>query len=305
MPRSHAYSLPVIPPYDGRQILDHLAFRALPGVENGSPDHWARSLRLTDGTPAVIRITVDPAAPALHVTLTLPDGTGPTALAESPRIAAVNEAVSRVFDTTTDPRAIRAVLGRDPRLAPLIGRFPGLRIPGLWDPFEAMMRAMLGQQVTVRAARTLGGRLVERCGSDLPEDLRGGGITRLFPTPEAVATAALDAFGMPGRRIAALQALAAHVAEDPACLHPAATLEETSARLCTLPGIGPWTAHYVALRYHRFADAFPAADIGLLRAMAEDGVRPTPAALTTRAERWRPWRAYAAQLLWTSDAGSL
>ncbi|GAB3118671.1 DNA-3-methyladenine glycosylase family protein [Novispirillum itersonii] len=298
MSRTLSYTLPVPAPYDGPQILGHLAFRALPGVEKGSADHWCRSLRLPDGSPAVITVRFDPLAPALRITLTgtaLPDG------AEQ----AVTDAVSRVFDTATDPRTIRAVLGRDPRLAPLIDRFPGLRIPGLWDPFEAVMRAMLGQQVTVRAARTLGGRLVERCGDDLPEDLHCGSITRLFPTPAAVATATLESFGMPGRRIAALQALAARVADDPACLHPAPTLEETSARLCALPGIGPWTAHYVALRYHRFADAFPAADIGLLRAMEDNGARPSPAALTARAEGWRPWRAYAAQLLWTSDAGSL
>ncbi|WP_019646335.1 DNA-3-methyladenine glycosylase family protein [Novispirillum itersonii] len=301
MAQTFHHSLPVIPPYDGPQIIDHLAFRALPAVETVDNGVWQRSLRLPDGAPAVITVGWAAETTALQISLTSADTTPVT----ERDWTAVLGSVSRVFDTATDPRHIRCVLEQDLRLAPLLKRFPGLRIPGLWDPFEAMMRAMLGQQVTVRAARTLGARLVERCGDTLPDALKTDQVTRLFPTPAAVAAADLTAFGMPGRRISALQALAARVAEDPSCLTPAATLDETSDRLCALPGIGPWTAHYVALRYHRFADAFPAADIGLLRAMEEDGVRPTPATLRARAERWRPWRAYAAQLLWTSDAGSL
>src|SRR5204862_5911296 len=122
-----------------------------------------------------------------------------------------------------------------------------------------------------------------------------------FPTPERLATAPIAALGMPRARAATLSALAASAAGDPRLFERARDLEAAIARLRALPGIGEWTAHYVAMRALREPDAFPASDIGLLRAMATDGVRPTPEALAKRAERWRPWRAYAAQHLWTSD----
>lgn len=297
--------LPVHAPFDWGPLLDHLAFRAIPGVEAVRDGVWHRSVRLPEGTPAVVSVaeTTDgvTGGTALRMDLSVLPGTLP----EEAAVSWVEQAVARIFDTATDPNVYRQVLGQDEHLKGLMEQWPGVRIPGLWDPFEAAMRAMLGQQVTVRAARTFAGRLVDRCGEDLPDLLRRDGVTRLFPEPAAVAAADLAAFGMPGRRVASLQALAARVAETADCLARAGTLDATEKALCALPGIGPWTAQYLCLRFYRFTDAFPAADIGLLRAMETDGQRPTPAALARRAEQWRPWRGYAAQLLWVSDAGSL
>jgi AraC family transcriptional regulator of adaptative response / DNA-3-methyladenine glycosylase II len=173
-------------------------------------------------------------------------------------------------------------------------------VPGAWDGFELAVRAVLGQQITVTAARQLAGRLVAAHGErSAPAD--GGGLTTVFPSPARLAAADPASFGMPRARASALIALAASAAADARLFEPDQDLDGAVARLRALPGIGEWTAQYIALRALREPDAFPAADIGLLRAMTgADGVRPTPAALLARAESWRPWRAYAAQHLWTS-----
>jgi AraC family transcriptional regulator of adaptative response / DNA-3-methyladenine glycosylase II len=211
-----------------------------------------------------------------------------------------------VFDVGADIEAIGAHLSRDPFLARLVSLRPGLRAPGGWDGFELAVRAILGQQVTVVAARRLAGKLVALCGETLP-NIDGNPFPRLsraFPLPERVATADLTALGMPSARRAALKALAEAAITDPHLFRPFGTIEEAIARLRTIPGIGEWTAQYIALRALRETDAFPASDIGLLRgAAADSGTRPTPTDLLQRAEHWRPWRAYAAQHLWASDPG--
>jgi AraC family transcriptional regulator of adaptative response / DNA-3-methyladenine glycosylase II len=169
-------------------------------------------------------------------------------------------------------------------------------VPGAWDPFELAVRAVLGQQVSVRAATTFAGRLVASLGRPLPGH---AGPDVLFPTPAAMARADLGNIGLTGARAATLKALAAAVAADAALLNSRETLEATVSALCALPGIGPWTAQYIAMRALREPDAFPASDLGLLRALETKAGRPSPAALAARAEAWRPWRAYAALRLWT------
>jgi AraC family transcriptional regulator of adaptative response / DNA-3-methyladenine glycosylase II len=208
----------------------------------------------------------------------------------------------RVFDLAADPLTIGTQLAEDPVLAPLVAARPGLRVPGAWDGFELAVRAVLGQQITVSAGVALARRLVTTCGDPLLAPA-GAGLTHVFPHAARVAAADLSSLGMPRSRAAALSALAAAVVADPHLFGPRRSLEDAIARLRRLPGIGEWTAQYIALREMREPDAFPAADVGLMRALGRaEGRRLTPAALLDRAERWRPWRAYAAQHLWASES---
>ena len=212
--------------------------------------------------------------------------------------------IRRVFDLGADVATIGAHLAQDPLLAPLIAERPGLRAPGGWDGFELAMRAVLGQQVTVEAARRLAGQLVRLCGAAVPAEQRGhAALMFAFPTAAQVAAADLASLGMPNARKAALVALAEAALADPLLFQPLGTVEDTVARLRAIRGVGEWTAQYIALRAVREPDAFPASDIGLLRGAAgHGGTRPSPAELHGRAEPWRPWRAYAAQHLWAADA---
>jgi AraC family transcriptional regulator of adaptative response / DNA-3-methyladenine glycosylase II len=208
--------------------------------------------------------------------------------------------VRRLFDLGADVAAIGAHLERDPLLAPLIARRPGLRVPGSWDGFELAVRAVLGQQVSVESGRRLAGQLVRLCGTELPSAVAGG-LSRTFPTAAQVAGADLSRLGMPDARRRTLKAVAEAALADPRLFQPLGTIEDTVARLLEIRGVGDWTAHYIALRAAREPDAFPAGDVGLQRGAVLRGTRPTRGELTARAERWRPWRAYAAQHLWAAD----
>jgi AraC family transcriptional regulator, regulatory protein of adaptative response / DNA-3-methyladenine glycosylase II len=276
------------PPFDWASIVTFLAARALPGVEAVDGDRYRRSIRAGDG---VAVLEVRPAGRGgLHVIV---DGPLPVSPLE-PRLR-------RWFDLDADVAAIDAHLARDPLLAPLIAARPGLRVPGAWDPFELAIRAIVGQQVSVAGARTIAGRIVDRAGDRLPTP--SSGIVALFPTPHQLAAADLSAIGMPGARARAIVGFASAVNGDSSLLEPSDDLASIVARLLALPGIGEWTAQYVALRGLKHPDAFPASDLGILRALAgPDGRRPTPAEAVARAEPWRPYRAYAAQHLWSADA---
>ena len=219
------------------------------------------------------------------------------------QLPAIVARVRRVFDLAADPVAIGTHLGQDPVLAPLIAERPGLRVPGAWDGFELAVRAILGQQISVAAATRLAGKLVALYGEQLAEPAaRESGLTHVFPTPRQLAGTDLAALGMPKARRAALCTLAAAVVADPLIFGFRRSLDEAVAQLRSIAGIGAWTAQYIAMRELREPDAFPVADIGLLRAMGSRlGTRPTPAALLAHAERWRPWRAYAALHLWASE----
>jgi AraC family transcriptional regulator of adaptative response / DNA-3-methyladenine glycosylase II len=280
------------PPYDWPAMLAHLAGRAVDGVEEVAGGVYRRSVSF-DGRLGTVEVGHEPAHDNLAVMVRFPSVRA---------LPAILSCVRRVFDTGADIEAIEAHLSRDPLLAPLVASTPGLRVPGGWDGFELAVRAVLGQQVSVGVARGLAGRLVALCGEPLPAANRSHpALTHAFPSPERIAAADLGALGVPQARRAALQALAAAALADPHLFRPFGTVEDAIARLRTIPGIGEWTAQYVALRALRETDAFPAGDAGLLRRLAAAGVRPTPADLLRRAERWRPWRAYAAQHLWTSD----
>ena len=278
------------PPYDWAAMLDFLSARAIPGVESIAGGVYRRTIGL-EGLQGTL--TVSPAAGnALNATIRFPK------LSSLPKIIA---RLRRVFDLAADPDAIAAQLANDPVLAPLVAARPGLRVPGAWDGFELAMRAVLGQQITVPGAIRLAGKLVAVYG----EPLRDADpvLTHVFPEPAALAGADLSALGMPRSRAATLSAVAAAVAADPHIFAAGRGLEEAVAQLSALPGVGEWTAQYIAMRQLREPDAFPAADIGLMRAMAgADGMRPSAAALLARAKPWRPWRAYAAQHLWQAPA---
>jgi AraC family transcriptional regulator of adaptative response / DNA-3-methyladenine glycosylase II len=219
-----------------------------------------------------------------------------------PRIIAL---VRRVFDLTADPELIGAHLAEDPRLAPLVAARPGLRVPGAWDGVEMTVRAILGQQITVAAATGIAGRIVAAFGDPIEDPAAHAlGLTHLFPTPERLAAADIAGMGMmPGARARTVTSFAAEILANPALLHPNRPLDDAVADLLALPGIGKWTAHYISMRALRETDAFPAADVGLMKALADPaGKRPSPADLLHAAERWRPWRAYAALHLWASLA---
>jgi AraC family transcriptional regulator, regulatory protein of adaptative response / DNA-3-methyladenine glycosylase II len=281
------------PPYDWESIVSFLRARAIPGIEAVSHARYARTIAIGNQRGMLV---VEPAERnCLKATVRFAD------LKALPTIIA---RVRRVFDLAADPLAIGAHLSQDPVMAPLVTARPGLRVPGAWDGFELAVRAILGQQITVAAATTLAGKLVASYGDRIVDPaVLNHGLTHVFPTPGQLAGMDLAALGMPKSRRTALSSLAAAVVADPLIFGPRRSLEEAIAQLRSLAGIGEWTAQYIAMRELREPDAFPAADIGLMRAMCDrGGVRPSPAELLEHAEQWRPWRAYAALHLWASES---
>ena len=279
------------PPYDWPAMAAFLKARAIPGVEVVSSDRYARTIEINGVHGLVV---VEPSSDhALRISVRF------SQLATLPTIIT---RLRRVFDLSADPQAINAQLAEDRLLAPLVAARPGLRVPGAWDGFELAVRAVLGQHITVAAAVRLAEKLVAHHGLPLSgTGLEMEGLTHVFPRPEHLASADLTALGMPRTRAATLASLAAAVVANPQILETARSLTECVTRLYALPGIGEWTAQYIAMREFREPDAFPAGDIGLLQAFTDAlGKRSTSRELLARAERWRPWRAYAAQHLWAS-----
>jgi AraC family transcriptional regulator of adaptative response / DNA-3-methyladenine glycosylase II len=281
------------PPYDWPAMLRFLQARAIPGVETISSGRYARTIEVEGVHGLVI---VEPAAgDALRATIRF------SRLSALPIIIA---RLRRVFDLAADPQAIGAQLAEDAMLAPLVGARPGLRVPGAWDGFELAVRAVLGQQITVKAAANLAGKLVSAHGQ--PLSLPTGaivGLTHVFPRAKRLASADLGRLGMPRKRAETLTALAAAVTSDPDMLGAGSHPIECLNRLRAISGIGEWTAQYIAMRELHEPDAFPADDVALQRALTDrEGRRPTAREVIVRAERWRPWRAYAAQHLWAALA---
>lgn len=292
---THIIPLPYRPPYDWPAILAYLGGRAIPGVEVVTADAYARTVFI-GGLPGTISV-MQGGDDALVATVDHPD---PAILPD------VLARLRPMFDLDADPALIAAALSRHPDLAPLVAERPGLRVPGAWDGFEIAVRAILGQQVSVNAATRLAGRLVAAFGEALAPDYAGTGLTHLFPTPDRLLDADVAAtLGMPGARGRAISALAAEAHANPALFARGRGLDPAVAALRALSGIGEWTAQYIALRALREPDALPASDLALLRSLDTGAGRPTPAQLLVRAEAWRPWRAYAALHLWTSDAARI
>jgi AraC family transcriptional regulator of adaptative response / DNA-3-methyladenine glycosylase II len=296
--------VPFAPPLDLTALLGFFAARAIPGVESVTAGRYLRTVRLPGvADPALLLVERAPRASALLVRC--------EPLPARSRAFVVDSA-TRLFRAVADPAAEARLLARDPLLAPVLARHAGLRVPGAWDPFEVAVRAVLGQQVSVAGAATLARRLAERFGEPLPARLAaraaesGHALLRLFPTAHALAAAGPDAvraIGLPGARARSLHGLAQAVAEgrlDFAKLSKL-PLEDAVAALDALPGIGPWTAHYLALRALPHPDAFPEGDLVLLKALRRAHPEATMASLKQRAEQWRPHRALATIALWLGE----
>ncbi len=282
------------PPYDWDSMLSYLRARAITGVEVVENGSYLRTIGI-DGFTGSVRVTHLPERESLGVTIRFP---------HVQSLPAIISRVRRLFDLGADIETIDAHLSQDPRLAPLVAQRPGLRAPGGWDGFELAARAILGQQVSVAAARRLAEQLVaahgERVSSDFVSEPR---LTHVFPEANRLAAAKSIEVGMPAARRSALKELAEAAAADRNLFRSFGTIEEAIARLRKIRGVGEWTAQYIALRALRETDAFPATDIGLLRgAEVVDGARSTVPNLLMRSESWRPWRAYAAQHLWAAGA---
>ncbi len=284
-------TLSYVPPYDWAAMMAFFGARAIEGVEVVTPERYMRAIEL-DGVQGTVSVAPVDGKNALAATIAFPNVKA---------LPIIVSRLRRMFDVGADVRAITAHLKKDARLARAIKARPGLRVPGAWDPFELAMRAVLGQQITVAAARKLAGKLVAICG--MPLSSSAPGLTHTFPSAARVADADLSGMGMPGARLRTLTTVAKAALAERDLFNTAVDLESAVARLCALPGIGDWTAQYIALRALHEPDAFPASDVGLLRAMDESlGKRATPDDLLAVAQSWRPWRAYAAQHLWTADA---
>ncbi len=274
------------PPFAWEPLLAFLAARATPGVERVEDGVYRRTVRIGErrGWIAVRRDAVKPAILA-EVSLSL---TG--------AIMPLSARLRGLFDLDAHPEVVAAHLGADPVLGPIVAARPGLRLPGAFDPFETSARAVLGQQVSVRAATTLSGRLAEALGEATVTPIDG--LTRLFPSPEQVVAAgddAVAAIGMPLSRARALVGVARFFVERPGVLARGADPDLARSALVALPGIGPWTAEYLAMRVLGWPDALPASDLALRKALDGASAR----AVEERAQAWRPFRSYAALHLWT------
>jgi AraC family transcriptional regulator of adaptative response / DNA-3-methyladenine glycosylase II len=275
------------PPLAWRELLAWLAARATRGVEAVFETGYARTVQIGKARGW---LEVQPLSQHNALCLRIP-------AALSPVLFPLVRHVRELFDLDADPEQIAGHLRQDELLRPLVERHPGLRIPGAWDVFELGLRAILGQQVSVAAATTLAARLVARFGSPLLASRSG--LTHLAPTPERIS--ALDLrelaeIGVPLARAKTLRAWARHTVHGRLHFPPGTLLETAVRRLQEIPGVGEWTAHYVALRALRYPDAFPAGDLGLRKAAGLD----RPQDLVARSLAWRPWRAYAAMHLWQS-----
>jgi AraC family transcriptional regulator of adaptative response / DNA-3-methyladenine glycosylase II len=273
------------PPFDWKRLLDFLSQRAIPQVEVVHDGNYFRTVRINRQDKDVvgyIQVSHEPETNMLGVRLSD---------ALLPVCAVVLDRVKRIFDLHAEPAVIDGALGD------LATRRPGLRVPGTFDGFEMSVRAILGQQISVAGARTLAGRLAIRFGAPLSTPVAA--LTHLFPTPQRLASAKADEIGrlgITGQRAQTLLALSRAIASGELLMEPGHRIEETLGSLRKIPGIGEWTAQYIAMRALLWPDAFPHTDLGIRKALGTSN----PKTILKLAEKWRPWRAYAAQHLWTS-----
>ncbi len=290
-PECYRLRLAYRPPYDWDAVLDFLSARATPGVEQVEDGHYRRTIQV-DGKHGAIDVfrPGSGAVHALHLHVRVPD---PRALLR------IVERVRGVFDLGADPAAIADHFRADPLLRGPLARHPGIRTPGAWDGFELAVRAILGQQISVRAATTIAGRIASMFGSPAPEG-RGAAcgvrdaLDRLFPTPAQLASAEVERAGVMPARAETIRSLARHAANGSIAFGSCADASATVSALEALPGIGDWTAQYIAMRALGEPDAFPSGDLVLRRAAGNCSARE----LDRRSQAWRPWRAYAVMLLW-------
>lgn len=289
--------LPYREPFAFDELLRFFAGRATPGVEVVQQGRYLRSVSV-DGVNSV---------------LDLRDGGGNIMLtihgAGTRSLLPIIQRVRGMFDLDASPHDVARVLSRDKRLKSLLGKQPGIRVPGAWDGFELTIRAILGQQISVAAATTLSGRLARRYGESLnvsvPDLSEQDAPSLIFPRPEKLLRSRLGDLGIIRSRADTIRRVARHVMEGTISFDSAQSTDDFCKSLVEIKGIGEWTAQYVAMRALKDPDAIPCSDLGLLRAFdAPDRERMKSAELKARAEAWRPWRAYAALLLWGSGENS-
>ena len=278
------------PPFDWAAMLDFFAYRAIPGIEVVTTESYARTFRF-EGVSGHFEAFFEPDTYELRVRINC---------AETRHLHWIINRVRSLFDLRADSFLIGEFLARDAQLAPIVQRFPGLRVPGCWSGFELAVRAILGQQVTVKAASTLVARIAERYGRTYECGAQGLHLT--FPEPAQLAVADLNGMGIVGQRIAAIQAVAGQIECGELDVDGGMDTGTFVPAICSIKGIGEWTAQYIAMRALNDPNAFPYSDLILRRAVSKPGVTMTPKALLQRAEPWQPWRAYCVTLLWRNYA---
>lgn len=281
--------VPVREPFDAAGAFTWLAARAVAGVETAGPDHYGRTLSLPGG-PASFDVQAE--AGQLRLTAHL------TSLGDVPPLL---YRVRRLFDADADPVGIDAALARVPELAEAVRALPGIRLPGTVDPHEMLIRALVGQQISVAAATTHLTRLAEALGAPLPLPDQAG-RTRLFPTAAAIAEAGPDVLAGPRQRTQNIVAIAARLASGDLGLGFADDPDEQRRRLLAEPGIGEWTADYVAMRVLGNPDVLPVGDVALRTGASRLGLPDRPAALREWGRTVSPWRSYASLHLWRASA---
>jgi AraC family transcriptional regulator of adaptative response / DNA-3-methyladenine glycosylase II len=285
-------SLPYRSPFAWSVLLDFLRARAIPGVEIVEGDRYLRAIRTAGGVGS-IAARQDGERRRLRVAIRMPTSEG---------LIEVSARLRQLFDLDADAETIDRVLARNPRLRANVEACPGMRVPGAFDGFETAVRGILGQQISVKGATTIAGRVAERWGTKLPQRFAQSAALRFaFPTARRLARAELETVGIVRARANTIRGLAQAVVEDASLLEAGVGPEEDLARWTALPGIGPWTAHYVAMRVLREPDALPSGDLGLRKAISEVGGAPrAAAAVEAVVEDCRPYRAYAAMRLWST-----
>jgi AraC family transcriptional regulator of adaptative response / DNA-3-methyladenine glycosylase II len=273
-------------------MIRFLKAREIIGLEAISDETYDRVIECGDAVGS-IEISDAPEESALRVVVRCP---------KLNLLPAIIARVRRMFDLGAEPAAIGAALSADPVLAPLITARPGVRVPGGWDGFEIAVRAVLGQQITLKSATQLASRLVAELGDRVDDRLNIAGLTHSFPQSEKFTAGALAKLGITRARAATIVGLASAVRADPKFFDPRGDLADAVSRLRQFPGVGEWTAQYIAMRALGESDAFLADDVGVQRKFAAYHSRANAPAILAHAQRWRPWRAYAMQYLWMSDS---
>lgn len=269
--------VPYIAPYDFTQMLGHLRTRSITGVESVTADTYSRSISVC-GNPGMVEVT--DANDGQHLALTLHLATYNCVIGDVQRCRTL-------FATDEDPRHAVKHLRTDQLLKPLVRQRPGLRVPRCWDRFETVVRIIVGQQISVKGASTLTGRIATAVGEAF--DSNNAGITHTFPDAHTLAQHSLTGLGLTKRRIDTLRAASTAVASGDINLLSAASLSEVVDQWCEIPGIGPWTAQLIAMRVYRHDDAWPTGDLGLQRGLEQ-----------ASPEHWRPYRSWAAQHIWSA-----
>jgi DNA-3-methyladenine glycosylase II len=287
-------ALPYLPPLDWPFLLGYLRTRATAGVETVAPDRYTRTIEL-GGYTGTISVSSHPENAELILTIR-------GAIVR--HAEAISGRVRALFDLDVDLASVHSILTPDPWLGPLVLARPGIRIPGAWSAFELIVRAIVGQQVTVKAGTTIMGRIASRLGKPV-DGIDGSEPALLFPSPRTLAEADLTAIGMPSKRVAALQSVSRAIADETIPFSDAGACPDgVKQALLGLPGIGPWTVEYFALRALRDADAWPGTDLVLRQSLRKYAPSMSASAALARTDRWRPWRAYAAMHLWNEASQS-